>query len=392
MTSSFKKLLLAQTVANSADIFLRVAIISNIYSISGSALAASTVPIIIGIMMFIASFITPLITKKISLNRILFFTQLFKTILLFNLLFNAHSLERIPAMTLYIIIGGISFFDGFASPVSHAVIPWYSEKLSEANSLLNIFSETVQIVGWGLGGIILINLGFTNTIILTLFLFIFSTFVMFFLPNIPLKTLENETTLNSLKKGWQLFFIHKKLRLIMFLELFEVLAGTIWVSSIMLVYVTEILKKNEIMWSFANTFYSIGIIAGGILVYRFAKIISRNKARSMVISLLGSALLTFVLLVWDNSITFLLITLFIGFFSQLKGIPETVILQESVDKQALINIYSVFEVVGALSFSLFVFFMSTLTEIFGVVFVFMLSATLLLIEGILVLVNKSILN
>ena len=86
MSKEIKKLLISQAVANLADVFLRVVIIANVFIISGSVIATSMVPILIGLASFSASFLVPLVTKKVALNRVLSLTQLGKTVLLFVLL------------------------------------------------------------------------------------------------------------------------------------------------------------------------------------------------------------------------------------------------------------------------------------------------------------------
>ena len=73
MSRSFVKLLVSQLFANLADIFLRVSLIANIFVITKSVIATSMVPILIGLSAFMASFLVPLVTKIIPLNRVLFF-------------------------------------------------------------------------------------------------------------------------------------------------------------------------------------------------------------------------------------------------------------------------------------------------------------------------------
>ena len=88
----------------------------------------------------------------------------------------------------------------------------------------------------------------------------------------------------------------------------------------------------------------------------------------------------------------LFLSLVIGFLSQIKEVPESVLLQESVDEKELVNVYSVIEVVSTLAFSVSVFLMSFITEYFGVFTGFGLAICCLLVEYILVLRNKHQIN
>ncbi|MFB3220254.1 hypothetical protein [Staphylococcus pseudintermedius] len=64
MTKAIKQLLISQAVSNLADVFLRVVVIANVFTITKSVIATSMVPILIGLSSFIASFLVPLVTKK----------------------------------------------------------------------------------------------------------------------------------------------------------------------------------------------------------------------------------------------------------------------------------------------------------------------------------------
>ena len=59
--------------------------------------------------------------------------------------------------------------------------------------------------------------------------------------------------------------------------------------------------------------------------------------------------------VFLNCRNILLFSAGIGFLSQLKEVPESVFLQETVDENQLVHVYSVFEVISTLAFSIFVF-------------------------------------
>lgn len=392
MSNSFIKLLVSQLFANLADIFFRVVIIANIYVISKSVIAASMVPILIGIASFVASFLVPLVTKKLALNRLLFLTQFGKTILLAILVAIFITVQSVPALIVYLFVVGISILDGFAAPISYALVPRYATDLAKANSALSMSGEGVQLVGWGLGGLLFSILGLLPTMFIVLMLYMVSAFSMLFLPHVQIEPLESETTFDVLAKGWKLVAGNPKLRLFVEANLLESLSNMIWVSSIILVFVTEILKKTESYWGYSNTAYSIGIICGGLLVFKLSDKFLANKGRSILFSLMVMATVTLSILLFPNAKTFLILSGVIGFFSQLKEVPESVFLQETVDKNDLVHVYSVFEVIFTLSFSGFVFLMSYCTENFSIAMSFCLSVFCLILESFLIYCNRKYLK
>ena len=392
MSKSFLKLLISQLFANLADIFLRVSLIANIYVITKSVIATSMVPILIGLSAFVASLLVPLVTKKLSLNRVLSFTQCGKTFLLAILLVMLIKAQFVPALGLYIFVVAISILDGFASPVSYAMIPRYATNLGKANAALSMSGEGVQLIGWGLGGLLYTSLGLFPTLLIVLLLYLLSTFVMLSLPQAKIEQLEAETNLDTLVKGWKLVAKNPKLKLFVQANLLEDFSNTIWVSSVILVFVTEVLKQTESYWGYSNTAYSLGIILGGIIVYKLSENFLAHKWKSILFSLLAMATITASILFFSNTQTFFIFSSLIGFFSQLKEVPESVFLQETVDENQLVHVYSVFEVISTLAFSVFVFLMSSITEKLGITTSFWLSTICILLEAGLIYHNRNYLK
>ena len=388
MSNSFIKLLVSQLFANLADIFFRVTIIANIYIISKSVIATSLVPILIGISSFVASLLVPLVTKRIALNRVLSLSQFGKTILLAILVGMFTVMQSVAPLVIYLFVVVISILDGFAAPVSYAIVPRYATDLGKANSALSMSGEAVQLVGWGLGGLLFTTIGLLPTTFIILILYIISSFLMLLLPKAEVEVLESETNLEILLKGWKLVARDPRLRLFVSANLLEIFSNTIWVSSIILVFVTELLNETESYWGYSNTAYSIGIIISGLIAFRLSEKFLAAKWESILFSLVGMVIVTLTILYFPNAQMFLLFSALVGMLSQLKEVPESVFLQETVEENNLVNVYSVLEVISTLAFSVFVLLMSYITESFGISISFWISAICLVIEAILIYIRR----
>ena len=388
MSNSFIKLLVSQLFANLADIFFRVTIIANIYIISKSVIATSLVPILIGISSFVASLLVPLVTKRIALNRVLSLSQFGKTILLAILVGMFTVMQSVAPLVTYLFVVAISILDGFAAPVSYAIVPRYATDLGKANSALSMTGEAVQLVGWGLGGLLFATIGLLPTTFIILILYIISSFLMLFLPKAEVEVLESETNLEILLKGWKLVARDPRLRLFVSANLFEIFSNTIWVSSIILVFVTELLNETESYWGYSNTAYSIGIIISGLIAFRLSEKFLAAKWESILFPLVAMAIVTLTILFFPNAQMFLVFSALVGMLSQLKEVPESVFLQETVEENNLVNVYSVLEVISTLAFSVFVLLMSYITENFGISISFWISAICLVIEAILIYIRR----
>lgn len=391
MFRSFYLLVTSQSLANLADVFLRLSLIADIYLVTHSMRATTVIPVLIGLSAFIASFLVPLVTKKFPMNQVLSFTQLAKTLLLLLLVVSLN-ICAYPIAIVYICIVGISIFDGFAQPVSSALIPTYLTDLARGNALFATISEIISVVGWSLGGILYGYLHLIGSLWVIFALYLLASILSFVLPTAQCEVIENETSWQSVTKGWRFIFTNKTLSVVVGCNLFEILANSIWVSSIILVFVTQILHQDEHYWGYINTTYSLGIILGGALIYRYAEKVSDKKCKSIILALLFAASMTLIGLVSANVWIFLICSVGIGFFSQLKEIPETVLLQSAVAENQLVHLYAALEVISTLSFSLFTLVMSSLAQYFGVRVVFMIAILALVVEAWIYYRNQNLIN
>ena len=391
MFRSFYLLVTSQSLANLADVFLRLSLIADIYLVTHSVMATTVIPVLIGLSAFIASFLVPLVTKKLPMNQVLSFTQLAKTLLLLLLVVSLN-ICAYPIAIIYLCIVGISIFDGFAQPVSSALVPTYLTDLARGNALFATVSEIISVVGWSLGGILYGYLHLVGSLWVIFALYLLVSILSFVLPTAQCEVIENETSWQSVTKGWRFIFTNKTLSVVVGCNLFEILANSIWVSSIILVFVTQILHQDEHYWGYINTTYSLGIILGGALIYRYAEKVSDKKCKSIILALLFAASMTLIGLVSANAWIFLICSVGIGFFSQLKEIPETLLLQSAVAENQLVHLYAALEVISTLSFSLFTLVMSSLAQYFGVRIVFMIAILALVVEAWIYYRNQNLIN
>ncbi|PCF39653.1 MFS transporter [Staphylococcus delphini] len=388
MKKSFKILLLAESCGDFADVLFKVAVISNMYVITHSVIATSSIPVIIGVSTFVSSFFLPVLTRKLRLNEILLYTQFTKTIALtclfvWMITFNSHMIG-----VTYSLVTVISLMDGFAGPTSAALIPRYATDLTRANSILTVSHETIEVIGWGIGGVLVLLIGLHQTLMFTVILFWLASLILLYLPQVNIKIVENETPMDSIFKGWKHIIAHRQLKLILGINTFEIIANSIWVSSIILAFISVVLDESESYWGYINTLYSIGIILGGWGILKFSNAMTQHKPLWIFISLILTASTLALSLIFIDAISFLIATLFIGFFSQLKEIPETILIQESVEEDILVHIYAVMEVLNTLIFSISIFIMSGLAEIMPVQNVFWVTVVLILIEAIIVFIAR----
>ncbi len=230
--------------------------------------------------------------------------------------------------------------------------------------------------------------GVSLSMLVVLSLFVLATFITWTLPWVDVEELAAENSLEILTKGWKIVAKQRNLNTLLVAHSLEIFANTIWVSSVILVFVTKILHQTESYWRYTNATYSVGIILGGFLLYRFSEKVLQYKWQSIIVSLLLMEVITFLIVKLPFAGCFLVLSASIGFVSQLKEIAESVLIQEAVPDNKLVNVYSVFEVMSTLAFAIFTFIMSSITDNFGVVTIFELAIVCLFLEALWIFSNR----
>lgn len=82
---AFKKLVIGQMFANIGDIIYTIAVVSSVFTLTNSALAASLAPVIMTVGTVFSGLLTPVLINYATLTDILRKTQLFKTFILIGL-------------------------------------------------------------------------------------------------------------------------------------------------------------------------------------------------------------------------------------------------------------------------------------------------------------------
>jgi len=277
---SFIKLLIGQALANIGDTIYTIAVISSIFTLTKSAIATSLVPVFITASMFLSGLLTPLVTSRFSLNKILRVSQLLKAILLFVLATYVQlNSQSIHVFVLYILIAFVAFLDGCAKPVSNALIPHYVPKddLMKANSIFESVFQTISIGSWAVGSPLLLIFSMSKLIWFDVVVFLIATIIMWLLPQVDIEERKVKNDKEAFSQGWNKIVTTPLLKVVISMDILEQIAQTAWIGAIVLVFVKDALHVTENWWGYINAVYFGGSIIGGLICLRFAKKIDSNK-------------------------------------------------------------------------------------------------------------------
>ncbi|MBT2684839.1 MFS transporter [Bacillus sp. ISL-37] len=390
LNKNFSLLLLGQSLANIGDVLYMVSIISTIFELTGSATASSFVPFTITSSMFISSLLTPLLVGKVNLKWLMAGSQIGKTILLFILGFMLVGVTTSNYYLIFLIIGLIALLDGCANPIRQTLIPYYVKpsQLIKANGLAETVTQIIQAVMWFIGSLFLIILSSQQLVWLAGGLFIVASILLSLLENVADNRIEAKGKFEQITEGWVTLSNTPVLRKIAWLDLYETMAGTVWIAAILLVFVNDALDVGGQWWGFINGAYFLGLILGSVYCIKYSSIIEKKLGTFIFIGSILSSLVTLLFSINSIPIAALLLSLFVGLFGQIKGIPQQTVIQTSVTKEKLSTVYTSLGAIGTGIFGVGSLVMGLLADLLGIRIVFMISGILLAVVSLIVFKSK----
>lgn len=392
MNRNFALLVVGQSLANIGDVLYIVSVIKTIFELTGSAASSSMVPFTITTAMFISSLLTPLLMEKLSLKWMMAGSQIGKTLLLIIMGLMFTHLTETNYYLIFFFIGLIALLDGCANPVMKALVPFYvePEHLLKANAVTETVLQMIQALMWFVGSLLLIVLHPQQIIWLACSLFVLSSFLVCLLENVRCRSHAQKGKWAQIMEGWQVLFRTPVLKRIAWIDFFETIAATVWISAILLVFVNEALHADEKWWGFINGAFFFGMIAGSVFCWRYSAFVERRLAAFILAGSFAGFIVTLLFGLVHDPFIALLLSFSVGIFSQIKGIPQQTVIQSSVYKEQLPKVYSSLGAIGTGIFGVGSLLMGILADLSGVRGIFVLSGLLLGLITVIVYRNKQL--
>lgn len=398
--TSFGFLWAGQSLALFGDVFFIVALITLLYHQTGSVTYTALVPIFRVCAQLVSGIVAPLLIDRFRLTRIMVLAMVGQTILfalmtLFSEFFLSHT--TIGVLFLFVIL--ISFLEAWVAPARNALVPRLvpEERIVKANGYLATTDQTVQFLGWAVGGTVVALIGAEQALWLTFALYLLSVLAMCLvrdrsevLPSV--RTQKAGSNWHSIREGWVMIGKVGSLRTVMLMEACEGIANGAWMGAILLVYVQEILHRGEQWWGFLNAAFLGGSILGGLLVLALARWMDRRLGLAILVGAIGFGLCTFAFSFTTVPWLALLLSVLMGPAGQAKDISKRTLFQRNVDHERLPKVFSAHGTVLYATFGLSAVLMATVADRFGVQMVFWVSAALYVLSVFVGLWNRKTLS
>ncbi|WP_045513315.1 MFS transporter [Bacillus amyloliquefaciens] len=389
MRRAYYSILYSQTAVNLGFSLYTMAVILFLFTKTGSTAMASLMTFVSIVFRVLGSAVLPLVTGRFTLRSLLIGSQLIQVILLVCLFYVIQTGSSAFFFLLFCLIGGISFCNGWFAPVKSAligeIIP--PDQRVKANGLLSATDQTVQFAGWSLGGVIIAFLGESYTIIITVMLLVSSVLgiILFLQVHMcaPPEAVRRRSLFASAASGWVYLFRQKQLRILIVMDVIESWAGMIWIGSVSLTYVHDVLHKGEAWWGYVNGVYYAGTMLGGLIIYRLSGKFERNLIPFMLTGALAYGMFTFIYGLISSAVLALFLVLCMGPACVLRDLTQETFLQNITTEQTRVNILAARSALVQFIFMFSIIGTGVISDVFGVRFIYVGAGLLLLFSVII---------
>ncbi|PEY30657.1 hypothetical protein CN354_24360 [Bacillus cereus] len=388
MNKNFWLLTISQATINLADTLYIISLVTLIFNKTGQATYTALIPFSVTLALFVGGIFCVALFPLFSFKRLLFISQLCKNIALFLIILFMDHLTQENIWVIFILIIVNSLFDSIANPIRNSIIPLIVDnvKIHKANSITASLDQFIRLGSWSLGGIFLSLTSYFFILIVSLILYIISTFLIIFLNTKETKVAQKESPhkfSSSVKEGWLLILRIPKLKAISFINLVEGFANGVWIAAIIYIYVDQQLQLGKEWWGYINSIFFCGMLLGSMLSTHFSNLIQRKMTYCISISSLLLGIITFVFGNVTIGFIALILSLSYGVLEQIKDICINTLIQQHKDTEQLPKIYSAQSVISTISFGCSTIFLGFLTDIFGITITFEFASILFFLSFII---------
>ncbi|SEL69737.1 hypothetical protein [Paenibacillus sp. OK003] len=192
---------------------------------------------------------------------------------------------------------------------------------------------------------------------------------------------------HTLTEGWKMIWKTPRLRVLTFMDMIDMLGGSIWVGAFTLAFVQVALGQGEEWWGFINAAYFAGTIGGGLLVHTLARIIGNRYFAVMMIGMAGYGVLTAFYAMNTQPFVALIFVMLMGPFAELSMINRRTLIQSSVAKLLLPKVLSAQASLMHLVFCISLLGMAGLAEYIGIVNLYLFASRLTIVAIFVGLLN-----
>jgi MFS family permease len=379
---AFLLLWLAQISSTLGTHFYNIGVMVVIFDQTGSALQAAGVLIGRTLPQVFLGPVVGAIVDRYPRKRVLIAIEVARVLLvLLSLLLIGDRGGNVWAI--YALVAGLSVAETFYRPAQMSMLPSLARKheLVHANSLINGTNYGAMAISYALGGVMILSLGLTNIVLITLALFLTAGVLLVQLqaPRRPEEERGRQVAmplLRSIGEGLAYMRGHKVARALIIMEFLEHWPHGLWTSAMMLVFTTQALQVSEVYWGYQSALYFGGNLLGAGLAVAYAARLGKRPGWVIIINAFIMFVLTVAYAVSPNVWLTLALCVVFGPPIAIRDVAQDSLLQSTVDEHVLGRVYATRQTFAMFAFMFSGLGLAFLADIMPVRQVYMIGAVL----------------
>lgn len=253
---------------------------------------------------------------------------------------------------IYAVVTGLAAATAFYLPARLALIPALvpRQQLVRANSLIMGTNQATLAVGYLLGGVLILRVGFHRLVLLDLATFLVAaTLVLSIRTTVAAEGREVLSTVlvpavpmwRAVADGASYLRRHELARPLVVMEVLEYVPHGVWTAAIMLVFVQEALGGNAADWGYQNAAFFSGQLVGAVIATVAARRLALRPGWMIIGNAFFFGLLTIIYALSPTNAIAVVIAFIFGPPSAMRDIAQDSLLQASVTGEVMGRVYAI---------------------------------------------------
>lgn len=392
---NFRLLWLAQIISGMGDVLYSVGVMVHVFQQTGSALQTTGVLIAQSLPRFLLGPIAGAMVDHYPRQRVLIVMDLVRAALVGLLLLVVRQ-GSVNLWGIYLVVAGITAASTFYQPARIAIVPSLVERfnLVRANSVLIGTAQGTMSVGYMLGGLLTLRIGFGSFVLFNLLTFLVSAALTALMRIQPRSEAEKQAQKarmplrQSVLEGYTYLKNNPVVRPLVVMELLEHVPHGIWSSALMLVFAEKALRAGADAWGTMSALYFAGMMAGAVVASVAAKRLERYPGLIIGGNALASGVLTFLFALSPVTWVAVVLAFLFGPPSAVRDVVQDTLLQTVADDELLGRVYALREMGRWVVYMLAGLLFAWLADRMEIRTIYLLGGGLYLLTAVYALANK----
>ena len=391
----FSFLWAAQILSTLGNELYSIGIIVTIFDQSGSALQASGVLVARTMPSLLISPFAGALVDRYPRQRVMVVMSLLRA-LLTALVLVVIGTDGVSAWAGYAVVFGLATAGVFYKPAQQATVPVLVSKsgLVRANSLLMTTDQAILMASYGLGGALILWLGFGSLVAIGLACFLLAAGLAGLIrcpACMPDPVASGRAPLvQSVRDGLRYLRGHRLARPLLIMETLEYWPHGIWTSALMLAFTRQALGAGTVAWGYQGAAFFAGQLAGAALAIFVSRHLTRHAGRVIILNAFLFSLLTLGYALSPTVLEAVVLSFAFGPPSAMRDVTQDSMLQASVGRNVLGRIYATRDLLTQVSYMLAGVGFAWVADQIPVRWVYIIGGALYLGTAVYALGNKAI--